>query len=114
MPHSRTALLTPFVVVAATVVAIGQAGNSRVTVYQGARLITGTGAAAVENATIVVEGGRFAQAGPASAVKVPPGAARVDLAGKTVIPAIIDAHVHLSDNREALIAVLQRRAYYGV
>jgi imidazolonepropionase-like amidohydrolase len=47
-------------------------------------------------------------------VKVPPGAAVVNLAGKSVIPAIIDSHVHLSDNRDALVADLQRRAYYGV
>ena len=47
-------------------------------------------------------------------VKIPAGAARVDLAGKTVMPAIIDSHVHLSDNRDALVQDLQRRAYYGV
>jgi imidazolonepropionase-like amidohydrolase len=39
---------------------------------------------------------------------------RVDLAGKTVMPAIVDAHTHLSDSREGLIQDLQRRAYYGV
>jgi imidazolonepropionase-like amidohydrolase len=47
-------------------------------------------------------------------VKVPAGASRVDLAGKTVIPAIIDSHVHLSTTREGLIDDLQKRAYYGV
>ena len=47
-------------------------------------------------------------------MKVPPGATRVDLAGKTVIPAILDSHVHLSTTREGLVDDLQRRAYYGV
>ncbi len=99
-------------IVAATVSPIGQA--ARVTVYQGARLIDGTGAAAIENAAFIVEGGRFTQVGRVDAEKIPAGAARVDLAGKTVIPAIVDSHVHLSDNRDALVLDLQRRAYYGV
>jgi imidazolonepropionase-like amidohydrolase len=47
-------------------------------------------------------------------VKAPAGATRVDLAGKTVIPAILDSHVHLSTTRDGLIQDLQRRAYYGV
>src|SRR6201999_2839795 len=38
----------------------------------------------------------------------------VDLAGKTVMPAIVDAHTHLSRTREALIEDLQKRAYYGI
>jgi imidazolonepropionase-like amidohydrolase len=38
----------------------------------------------------------------------------VNLAGKTVMPAIIDTHTHLSQTREALIDDLRRRAYFGV
>ncbi len=113
MRDSRTCLFVLAAVVAAAVSALGQ-GAQRVTVYQGARLVTGTGGAVVENASFVVEGGRFTQVGRSDAVKVPAGAARVDLAGKTVIPAIIDSHVHLSDNRDALVQDLQRRAYFGV
>ena len=110
MRYSRS-LLAALTVVAATALVAGQ---GTVTVYQGARLINGTGGPAIDNAVIVVQGGRFTQAGPANTVKVPAGAATVNLAGKTVIPAIIDAHVHLSDNRDGLVADLQRRAYYGV
>jgi imidazolonepropionase-like amidohydrolase len=47
-------------------------------------------------------------------VKVPAGAARVSLTGKTVMPAIIDTHTHLSRERAPLIEDLKRRAYYGV
>src|SRR5690606_32756018 len=46
-------------------------------------------------------------------VKAPAGAARVDLAGKTVMPAIIDTHTHPSTTREALVQDLRRRAYFG-
>ena len=45
---------------------------------------------------------------------MPAGATRVDLTGKTVMPAIIDTHTHVAVTREALIDQLRRKAYYGV
>jgi imidazolonepropionase-like amidohydrolase len=88
--------------------------TTSVTVFEGARLITGDGAAPVENAVFVVENDRFVQVGRAGDVQVPAGAVRVSLAGKTVMPAIIDTHTHMPTSREALIDQLQRKAYYGV
>jgi hypothetical protein len=85
-----------------------------VTAFEGARLIAGDGRAPIENATFVVNGTRFVQVGRPGEVRVPAGAARVSLAGKTVMPAIIDTHTHLSQTREALTDDLRRRAYYGV
>ncbi len=82
--------------------------------YQGARVIVGDGRPAIENAVIVVDDGRIAQVGRSADVRVPDGAARVNLAGKTVMPAIVDTHTHLSTTREALIEDLRRRAYWGV
>jgi imidazolonepropionase-like amidohydrolase len=84
-----------------------------VTAFEGARLIVGDGRV-IENATLVVEGTKIAQVGAAADVRVPAGATRVSLTGKTVMPMIIDTHVHLSDTREALILDLRMRAYYGV
>ena len=84
-----------------------------VTAYEGARLIVGDGRV-VENATLLVEGDRIAQVGRAAEVRVPAGATRVSVAGKTVMPMIIDTHVHLGSGRDALIQDLKRRAYYGV
>ena len=84
-----------------------------VTAYEGARLIVGDGRV-VENATLVVEGARISQVGPASEVRLPSGATRISLAGKTVMPMIIDTHVHLSSTREGLVRDLRLRAYYGV
>jgi len=84
-----------------------------VTAYEGARLIVGDGRV-IENATLVVEGEKIAQVGRAGDVRVPAGATRVSVAGKTVMPMIIDTHVHLSSGRDALIQDLKRRAYYGV
>jgi imidazolonepropionase-like amidohydrolase len=80
-----------------------------VTAYEGARLIVGDGRV-IDNATLVVEGTKIAQVGGAADVRVPAGATRVSLAAKTVMPMIIDTHVHLSETREALIRDLRQRA----
>ncbi len=85
-----------------------------VTVFEGARLIVGDGSAPVADAAFIVENGRFTAIGRKGQLKVPPGAARVDLTGKTVIPAIVDAHKHLAVTRDALVDQLQHFAYYGI
>src|SRR5205814_5807755 len=85
-----------------------------ITAFDGARVIVGDGRAPIENAVFLVSGERITQVGRADQVKVPSGATRVSLAGKTVMPAIIDTHTHLSQTREMLVNDLKRRAYYGV
>ena len=88
--------------------------TSTATVFEGARLVVGDGSDPIESATLVVDEGRFVAVGAAGEVETPEGAARVDLTGRTVIPALIDTHVHFPVEREALIDALERKAYYGV
>jgi len=99
--------------------------QSRTSVYEGARLVDGNGGAAIENAAFVVADGRFTQVGRKGELRAPADAAHVDLAGKTVIPALVDAHAHLgyrkgttftADNftRENIVDQLNRFAYWGV
>ena len=109
----RVKLLVLVVVAAWSVTALGQSPAGTV-VFEGARVIVGDTRAPIENASVVVSGGRFVQVGTAANVKVPAGATRVSLAGKTVMPAIIDTHTHLSQTREMLLDDLRRRAYFGV
>src|SRR5262249_15387984 len=71
------------------------------------------GRAALENSSFTVSGGRFGQVGSAANVAVPAGVTRVRLAGRTVMPAIVDMHTHLSQTRDALLDDLPRRAYWG-
>jgi imidazolonepropionase-like amidohydrolase len=85
--------------------------HAQTTAYEGARLIVGDGSV-IENGTLVVQGDKIVAAG--AGAQVPAGANRVSLAGKTVMPMIIDTHVHLSPTRERIIVDLKRRAYYGV
>jgi imidazolonepropionase-like amidohydrolase len=109
----RVKLLVLVVIAAWSVTAFGQA-PAGTTVFEGARVIVGDTRAPIENASFVVTGGRFVQVGTGANVKVPAGATRVSLAGKTVMPAIIDTHTHLSQTREMLLDDLRRRAYFGV
>ncbi len=106
------ALLCLLIVAVLVKTAGGQAPAA--TVFEGARLVVGDGRPPIENATFVVSGTRFVQVGRAGEVRAPAGATRVSLTGKTVMPAIVDTHTHLSQTREALTEDLRRRAYYGV
>ena len=50
----------------------------------------------IENATVVVAGTRIVAAGPSSEIAVPSGATVVQLPDVTLLPGLIDAHVHLT------------------
>ena len=93
--------------------------------YEGARLITGDGTAPIESSAFLVQGSRFVRVGRKGEVQAPAGAARVDLTGKTVIPALVDAHSHIgymkhltsgpqNYTRENIVDHMRRFAYFGV
>jgi imidazolonepropionase-like amidohydrolase len=95
------------------------------TLFEGARVIPGDGSAAIENAAFLVEGGVVTRIGRRGEVAAPAGATRVDLAGKTVMPAIVSTHVHpgfqkgltyAAENftRENIIDDLDRALYFGI
>ncbi|BAH38013.1 MAG TPA: hypothetical protein DGD08_06195 [Gemmatimonas aurantiaca] len=77
--------------------------------FTGATLIDGTGRTPVTNATLLVRDGRIVAAGPAARVTIPANAERVPLAGKVIIPGLINAHGHASS-----VANLRTYAAYGV
>ena len=104
---------TILVLLLASVWSLATLAQGTVSVFEGARVIVGNGQV-LENATIVVNAGTIAQVGRAADVKAPAGATRVSLTGKTVMPTIVDTHVHTSQTRDALTQDLTRRAYYGV
>lgn len=95
--------------------------DSTATVYTGATVWDGSGAPAIPDATIVVDGGRIVAVG--SDVEVPRGAQVVSLEGKYVIPGLIEAHGHVSgawapdgitDEQERIREELLLYARYGV
>jgi len=87
--------------------AAGQAALVRA--FTGLTLIDGTDRPPVANATIVAQDGRIVRVGPSASVAVPAGAERISLAGKTVIPGLINAHGHVNNARDLLTY-----AAYGV
>ena len=88
--------------------------GATVLAFEGATIITGDGSAPIDNAILLVDGEHIVTVGDTGSVSIPEGATRVNLSGTTVMPAIIDTHTHLANEREALIEDLRRRAYYGV
>lgn len=102
-----------------------EAPTSDAVLYEGFRLIAGDERAPVEGAAFLVDGGVIQAVGLRGDLGLPPGAARVDLSGKTVMPALVSLHGHLgfqvgltfeADNytQETVIDHLDRYAYYGV
>jgi imidazolonepropionase-like amidohydrolase len=93
--------------------------------FEGGRLIVDARRPPIENAALLVVDGRIASSGRKGRLTVPPGAVRIDFTGKTIMPALVDAHVHLgyqvgltfsADNftRETLVDQLNRYAYAGI
>jgi imidazolonepropionase-like amidohydrolase len=112
--YRLNALIAVTIVAAGVLVGLAvPAFAQSVTAFEGVRIIVGDGRV-IENATLVVDGARIVQAGGAADVRVPAGAASVSLAGKTVMPMLIDTHTHLGATRDAIVRDLKLRAYYGV
>ena len=86
--------------------------QAQVTAFEGARIIVGDGSPAIEKGTIVVNGTTIQAVG--ANVQVPAGAQRVNLTGKTVMPMMLDTHIHAPATREQMIRDLRRRVYWGV
>jgi len=93
--------------------------------YEGARLVIGDESPAIENGGFVVQNGRFTAIGQKGAVKAPPGATRIDLTGKTVMPTMNNVHIHIgyeaytswgveNHTPENVLDHLEREAFYGV
>jgi len=98
---------------------------SQPVLYEGARLIPGDGSQPIASSAILVENGIITNLGAKASVNAPRSARRVDLSGKTVMPALVNAHGHpgfqrgltyTGDNftRETIIEDLNRALYFGV
>lgn len=85
---------------------------------KGARIITMEGDKVIENGIIVIKDNRIEAIGAAAEVAVPPGAKVIDVAGKTIMPGIVDVHAHLGTFRQGLSPQKQWSYYaslaYGI
>jgi imidazolonepropionase-like amidohydrolase len=108
------------------VVSVGAQRGGGITLFEGARLIVGDDSAPIENSAFIITRDKITRVGKKGELPLPAGATRVDLTGKTVMPALIDGHNHIglvnmrdgtnrkeNYTRENLLDQLQRYAYYG-
>jgi imidazolonepropionase-like amidohydrolase len=102
-----------------------QSPSNRAVLYEGARLIAGDGSAPIESSAILVENGVITRIGSKGTISAPRGASRIDLTGKTILPALVNAHGHpgfqrdltyTAENfaRETIMNDLNRALYFGV
>ena len=115
--------LEPKLLFAAFIGAATLCGETKV--LEGFTLIDGTGKAAQAGSAMVITDGRIQWIGANSQLKVPPGAERINLSGKFVIPGVINLHGHLGNTidlvqdpknftRENMTRNLKNYASYGV
>jgi imidazolonepropionase-like amidohydrolase len=121
MSRNPIALLGSLLLAAAL---LASPAPAQTVLFEGARVIPGDGSPAIEDAAVLVDGGVIARIGRKGEIAAP-GATRVDLAGKTVMPAIVSPHVHpgfqrglsySADNftRETIMDDLNRALYFGI
>lgn len=97
--------------------------QSQTTAFTDARIITGTEPFVYENGTLIIRDGRITAVGPATDINIPADAAVHRLAGKTLMPGLINAHGHAGDveglqsgrySTDNLLRQLRLYASYGV
>jgi imidazolonepropionase-like amidohydrolase len=80
----------------------------------GAQLIDATGAAPVADSVVVVRDGRIESAGPRDTTPVPAGAETLDVTGKTIIPGLVNLHVHYREGPDEIEQQFRSQLHYGV
>jgi imidazolonepropionase-like amidohydrolase len=96
-----------------------------VVVFDDARVIVGDGAQVFENASVFVQDGLIVDVGSPQTMGLPAGATRISLAGRTVMPTILNLHGHIgymkdgitdaaNYSRENVLDHLRRLTFYGV
>ena len=80
----------------------------------GAQLIDATGAPPVADSVVVVRDGRIVSAGPRDTTPVPAGAETLDVTGKTIMPGLVNLHVHYREGPEEIERQFRSQLHYGV
>jgi imidazolonepropionase-like amidohydrolase len=78
-----------------------------------AMIIDGTGAAPLPNGSVIIEGERIKEVIPGPPGRVPSDAIIIDCHHQTLMPGLIDAHVHVGAV-EANLIEQQRRSFYSL
>jgi imidazolonepropionase-like amidohydrolase len=92
-----TKLSAPALAIAVVVAVAGAQSQQRILVLEGGLLIDGTGKPPIPDAVVVVEGTRIKSIGTRGQISYPPQAQVINVDGRTVLPGLIDGHVHLRE-----------------
>lgn len=80
---------------AAIMALVAGSANAQVRVFVGATIIDGNGGKPIADGVVLVDGKRIKAVGPRARVAIPADAERIDVAGKYIMPGIMDGNVHL-------------------
>jgi len=95
MIRSKCVLSAVLLILAASAVLSAQA--PQVVAVRAGRIFDPKSGTNLTNQVVLISGDRITDVGPADGVKVPAGARVIDLSQATVLPGLIDGHVHLTD-----------------
>src|SRR5437868_11013897 len=71
------------------------AQESQIKAVRAGRLFDSTAGRLLADQVVLIEGEKIVQVGPSTEVKIPTGAAIIDLSKATVLPGLVDAHTHI-------------------
>ena len=94
MIRMKCALSIAFLTLAAAVVVSAQ---GQVTAVRAGKMFDPKSGTNLANQVVLITGDKITDVGPADRVKIPAGAKVIDLSNATVLPGLIDGHVHLTD-----------------
>jgi imidazolonepropionase-like amidohydrolase len=80
----------------------------------GARVIDGTGAAPIDDAVVIVDGGRIRYVGARAGAPMRSGAEVVNASGKVLMPGLVDAHCHINQPAEDMKRYWLAQLQWGV
>jgi cytosine/adenosine deaminase-related metal-dependent hydrolase len=63
--------------------------------FTGATVIDGNGGRPIANGVVLIDGRKIKAVGAAGSISIPKDAERIDVAGKYIVPGLMDANVHL-------------------
>jgi imidazolonepropionase-like amidohydrolase len=98
---------------------------SETTLFHGAQMIVGDGSEPIDDAILLAQDGLIIATGRGPVLSIPDDSRRVDLSGKTIMPTIVNPHIHAgylkgastdaaNFSRENVLNHLRRFVYYGV